>query len=249
MSNLAENLAKLKAGESLAPASEVKRKHTQKKTSRTNKVRKADANKVHKKSAAKTNSKVISKPEVINKLFAHALIRNKMNASAAYRELHPKCSDKTASVEGHKSLAKPSVIAELTPLLEKLFTDAGIETEYVFRRWLEIASGSAADYFTFDSGAPVLDMSAMTPAQYANIKKISIKPGRDGTAYAIEVYCADRAVDNIAKHLGLLVEKLPEEDVERIGDMLERAVKRIRQTKDLDGWRDIVLDAEFTEVR
>ncbi len=231
--SLKDNLAKLEAGaldhEVPAPKPVVK--------------------KATKKRSPKTNGKVISKPEVIHKLFAHALIKNRMNATAAYKVIKPDSTQQTAEVNGHKLLSNAKVIDELTPLLEELFVDAGIETEYVFRRWLEIASGSAADYFTFEDGVPQLDMSDMTPAQYANLKKITIKPGRNGIAYGIEVHDAHRAIDNIAKHLGLLVEKLDAEDTERIGDMLERAVKRIRDTKDLDGWKSIVLDAEYSEVK
>lgn len=202
-----------------------------------------------KRKRRRTNGKVISKPEVIHKLFAHAMIRNKMNATAAYRELHPGVTDGTAKVEGCKTLTNPNVIAELTPLLENLFIDAGIETEYVFRRWLEIASGSAADYFRFEDGVPVLDMSNMSPAQRSNLKKITITQTQHGTNYGIEVYDAQLAINTIGKHLGLLVEKLAEEDIERIGDLIERGVKRIRATKDLEGWRDVILDVEVTEVK
>lgn len=249
--SLAENLAKLEAGtlKTSADNFNVDGKVKAEPKNTLSEPLPPGAAKKSKKAAPASNGKVISKPEVIHKLFAHALIQNKMNATAAYKEVKPDSTQKTAEVNGHKLLSNAKVIAELTPLLEDLFIDAGIETEYVFRRWLEIASGSAADYFTFKGGLPVLDMSNMTPAQHANLKKITIKPGRNGTAYGIEVHDAHRAVDTIGKHLGLLVEKLDAEDTERIGDMLERAVKRIKATKDLDGWKSIVLDAEFSEVK
>ena len=197
----------------------------------------------------KGKSKVISKPEVIAELFAQALIRNKMNASAAYREMRPEATEKTAGVEGHKLLKNPRVIDILTPMLEGLFIDAGIETEYVFRRWLEIASGSAMDYYKIVDGEPVLDMSSMTPAQYGNLKSISITQTQHGTNYKIETYDAQKALETIGKHLGLLVEKLAEEDISRIGDIIEMGVKRIKATKDLDGWKSVVLDVEAIEVK
>lgn len=202
-----------------------------------------------KPAAKKSNGKsVISKPEVTAQLFAHALVRNSMNATAAYKEIKPDVTDKTAGTEGHKLLKLPETIQILTPLLENLFADAGVETEYVFRRWLEMASGSAADYFTFDKGRPTLDMSDMTPAQRANLKSITISEGKYGTNYKIETYSAQQAISEIAKHLGLLVDKLDPEDIDRIGDLLEKGIKRIKSSKDLDGWKEVILDAEFVEV-
>lgn len=202
-----------------------------------------------KKTNGKKPSTVISKPKVTAKLFAHALIRNSMNASAAYRELRPDVTAKTARTEGNKYLAKPDTIHVLTPLLESLFSKAGVETEYVFRRWLEFAQASAADYFNFDHGTPVLDMSDMSPMQRANLKSISINHTAHGTNYKIEVYDAQKAVDTIGKHLGLLIDKMDPEDVERIGDLIERGVNRIRESRDLDGWKDVILDAEYVEVK
>jgi len=215
-------------------------------------IKKPAAHKKAKKKAApkkKTNGKVISKPAFTDRQFAHKLIQNGLNAKAAYLALKPDVTARTAEVEGSKLLRKPELIQILTPLLEKLFTEAGIETTYVFRRWLEMAESTAADYFTFDTGRPVLDMSNMTEAQRKNIKEIKISENRYGTNYSIKVVDQQAAVDAIAKHLGLLVDRLAEEDVERVGDLIERGVKRIKQTKDLDGWRDINLDVEFTEVR
>ena len=172
--------------------------------------------------------------------FCQELIKNSMNATAAYKAVSPKVTDKTAAANGHRLLREAETLDILTPLLEGLFVDAGIEAEYVFRRWLEIASGSAADYYTFKDGVPTLDMSNMTPSQRANLKSISINHTQHGTNYKIEVYDAQRAIDTIGKHLGLLVDKLAEEDVERIGDLIEKGVNRIRASKDLDGWRSLM---------
>lgn len=209
------------------------------------------------KKPRKRRSKVISKKAVTDELFAHALIRNSMNATAAYRELHPKCSDKTASVEGHKNLAKPSVIAELTPLLEDLFIDAGIETEYVFRRWLEFASATPLDYFRVDDEGyfRMIPTDNLTPAMRTNLRelKVTTTKSNDGErlhqTVTLKVVDQQKAVDTIGKHLGLLIEKLAEEDIERIGDLIERGVKRIKATKDLDGWKQVILDVEATEVK
>ena len=182
--------------------------------------------------------------------FAQELIKNSMNATEAYMAVAPNASRKSAASAGYMLIRESETLDILTPLLEGLFIDAGIEAEYVFRRWLEIASGSAMDYFTIDeSGHPVLDMSAMTPAMHRNLKSLTISQTQHGTNYKIETYDAQKAIDTIGKHLGLLVDKLADEDVERIGDMIERGVKRIKSTKDLDGWKDVILDVEAVEVK
>jgi len=180
-------------------------------------------------------------------LFCKELIKNSMNASAAYKAVGPKVTAGTAKVEGHRLLTDPNVIKILTPMLEKLFIDAGIEADYVFKRWVEMSQASPLDYFeiTKDGKLGDLDLSNLTEAQRLNLKAIKVTPTKFGDRVTIEVYDAQKAVDMIAKHLGLLAEKLPKEDDRRIGDLIEQGVARIRATKDLDGWKDIIIDSEI----
>ena len=35
--------------------------------------------------------------------------------------------------------------------------------------------------------------------------------------------------------------------MEQIGDLIEKGVNRIKQSRDLDGWKDLIMDGEFTE--
>ena len=183
-------------------------------------------------------------------LFAKELIKNSMNATKAYQAVSPNVTAKTAATEGSRLLREPETIEILQPMLEQLFTNTGIDATYVFRRWVEMSQATPLDYFTInDDGQPVLDMSDLTPAQRANLKEIKITDTKFGQNITIKVYDAQKAVESIAKHLGLLVDRLPEKDVERIGDLIEAGVKRIRATKDLNAWQDIVLDVEFSEVQ
>jgi len=221
-----------------------------KKKARKRPAKKAPAKKrATKKKAVRKKSAKNTTQRVDRELFAIELIKNSMNATAAYKAVCPNVTDKTAATNGHRVLREAETIDHLRPMLEKLFIDAGIEAQYVFKRWLEIAEGSASDYFNFDSGRPVLDMSDLTPAQKRNLKSISINHTQHGTNYKIETYDAQRAIDTIGKHLGLLVEKMAEEDVERIGDIIERGVARIRSNKDLDAWKDVVIDTgDYREI-
>lgn len=267
--SLADNLKKVQSGK---PIKKAPKKNAQAKrggtagnqtrpTAKTKK--KAPVQKEVKKAPAKPETALTKPPEnktdFTDKQFCHALIQNSMNAKAAYHQLKPEVAISTATTEASKRLRKPNVIATLTPMLEELFANAGIETEYVFRRWLEMAQASPLDYFniTADGNLGDLDLSAITPAQRMNLRSIRrtksttiSEKGSETTTETIHVQVVDqqKAVDTIGKHLGLLVEKLADEDVERIGDMLEKGVSRIKKTRDLEGWRDVILDAEFTKV-
>ncbi len=42
---------------------------------------------------------------------------------------------------------------------------------------------------------------------------------------------------------------MAEENVQRIGDLIEQGVNRIKKTRDLDGWKDIVFDAELIDSK
>ena len=183
-------------------------------------------------------------------LFCKQLIKNSMNATAAYKAVSRKVTDGTAATEGYRLLREPETIEILQPMLKRLFADAGIEADYVFRRWLEMSQASPLDYFeiTKDGKLGSLKLDDLTPAQRLNLKEITVTPTPHGNRIAIKVYDAQKAVNMIARHLGLLVDRLPEKDVERIGDLLERGIKRIKQTKDLDGWKDMVLDVDYSEV-
>ncbi len=152
-------------------------------------------------------------------------------------------------------IARVQVI--LTPMLQKLFQKAGIEADYVFKRWLEMSQASPLDYFTVskDGGLGELDLGAITPAQRGNLRKIKVTTTKSNddellhTTTTIKVVDQQWAVKIIAKHLGLLVDRMAEEIVQQIGALIEQGVNRIKKIRDLDGWKDIVLDAEFIDSK
>ena len=259
MTSLAENLRAINAGERLNQRKPANLRLNGKATeieagqgSLKDNLAAVKAEKPAKKAPArkKVNVRAVAKHRIDRTRFCQELIKHGMNASAAYQAVSPHCNANTAKVEGHRLLTDPNVIKILQPMLDRLFTETGIEATYVFRRWVEMSQATPLDYFTINNdGHPVLDMSDLTPAQRANLKEIKITDTKFGRNITIKVYDAQRAVESIAKHLGLLLEKMADEDLERIGDIIERGVKRIKATKDLDGWRDIVLDVDVTEVR
>ena len=194
----------------------------------------------------KANGRAVAKHRIDRKRFCQELIKHGMNAAAAYKAVSPGVTNDTAKVNGSRLLTEANTVKILAPMLQRLFHKAGIDVDYVFRRWVEMSQATPLDYFTInDDGQPVMDMSALTPAQRANLKEIKITDTKFGQNITVKVWDAQKAVDMIGKHLGLLVEKLPEGDVERIGDLIEAGVRRIKQSRDLEGWRDIVIDGEI----
>lgn len=223
-------------------------------------VRKRAARKKTKKKPVRTKSANGATLRIDRGRFCKELIKNGMNASAAYRAVSPKATARTAGQQGFVLLKEPETIAILTPMLAKLFRDAGIEADYVFRRWLEMSQATPYDYFTVDDeGVTKLrPESELTPAQRLNVRKLKVTvnetQNKKGdrlyitTRTELETVDQQRAVSEIAKHLGLLVDKLADEDVERIGDMIEKGVARIKANKDLDAWKELIEEAEFTEA-
>ena len=263
MISLAENLKALKAGERLVqykPAKKIANgqaahfeagqgslKDNLAAVKAGNPVKKATPKK---KAPAVRKKRGQTSLRIDRELFAKELIKNSMNATKAYQAVSPKVTAKTAATEGFRLLREPETIEILQPMLEQLFTEAGIDAQWVFKRLVEMSQATPLDYFTINNaGQPVLDMSDLTPAQRANLKEIKITDTKFGQNITVKVCDAQKAIDSIGRHLGLFIDRLPEKDVERIGDMLERAVKRIKATKDLDAWKDIILDVEVAEVR
>ena len=203
------------------------------------------------------NGKAPTKSACNYKLFCTELICTGLNAKAAYLKVHPDVTPQTAEVNGHRMVRIARVQVILTPMLQKLFQKAGIEADYVFKRWLEMSQASPLDYFTVskDGGLGELDLGAITPAQRGNLRKIKVTTTKsnDGellhTTTTIKVVDQQWAVKIIAKHLGLLVDRMAEEIVQQIGALIEQGVNRIKKIRDLDGWKDIVLDAEFIDSK
>ena len=231
-----------------------------KNTSRKSKTA-VPAKKTKKKAPIRKKSTKGTTQRIDREAFATALIANSMNATAAYKAVSPKVTDESAAVLGHKLLRDVKVVDILTPKLQKLFIDAGIEAEYVFKRWVEMSQGSPLDYFDVEPNGQLgqLNLNGITDAQRINLKEIKVertmveKTDADGEVThaiigeKINIKVADqqKAISEIAKHLGLLMDRLADEDVDKIGDLIEQGVARIRASKDLDGWKSITFEGEL----
>ena len=232
MTTLKDNLAKVKAGKLTGKHQTSQRK------------------------PGKGNGRAVAGCKIDRKLFCRELIKAGMDATIAYKAVSPRVTHATARNNGSRMLAEAGTVKILQPMLARLFSKAGIDANYVFRRWAEMSEASPLDYFEVtDSGdLGSLRLNDLTPAQRCNLQSIKVTEYMsEGVVTSrttqVKVLNQQRAIEMIAKHLGLLVGRLAQEDVERIGDVIERGISRIKKSRDLDGWKDIVLDAEFTEVR
>lgn len=221
----------------------------------------------HKSAKERANGKAVKRVPTVRKkadeqdeLFAHAYVRHGCNGTKAYLEVFPNVKPESASVLGWKRLRKVNVQRILFPLLESLMEKNAVDTEWVLTRWLEQANGSPLDYFhiTSDGELGDLDLNGISDAERRNLKTIKVNrtfiAGREGADDKINenitITVADQqhAVDMFAKYMRMLTEKMPEEDRDRIGNLIEQGVKRIRACKDLDAWRDIDIGGQFNDA-
>lgn len=147
-------------------------------------------------------------------------------------------------------LSKPMVQGVLAPLLEALMEKGEVDAKWVLMRWYENSMASPLDYFTITDDGQLggLDLSAITDAQRTNLRSIEQVPTEYGTRIKVTVVDQQKATEMFAKYLKMLVPKLDEEDIDRIGDLLEEGVKRIRKQQDLGAWKDAAIEGKFTEV-
>lgn len=211
------------------------------------------------KARKRTNPKV---PQVNNgidpTLFAHRYVQYHCNATVAYLSIKPDVKENTAGTEGWKLLRTPEVQDVLWPLLEGVLEKESAQSEWVIRRWLEQAEASPLDYFsiTETGGLGGLDLTNISMAQRRNLKSIKYKRstrtddnGETVTEdWTVTVVDQQKAVELMAKMLGMLQTTIDPETEDRIGDLLERGVKRIQKKMDTEAWKDMAIEGQFSEV-
>jgi len=244
MSSLDDKIAALKAKQGIRDAPEPPAAGAPKKAKKAAPKTKANGKAVKKVSTKR------QKATENYELFSHAYIRHGCNATGAYTELHPDCTPESAATMGWRLLRNVEVQRILFPLLEALMEKNAVDTEFVLNRWLEQANGSALDYFHIeeDGRLGALDLTSITDAQRRNLKSIKISDTKYGQSISITVADQQKAVEMFAKYLQMLTEKAEPEDADRIGDLIEAGVKRIRANKDLNAWKDGAFDTKFSDA-
>ena len=232
MSDLDDKIAALKAkqglGEGTAPAPEAPKA----------KKRVAKKQRVHNNKAA-----------VNYERFAHVYVSSGCNATEAYRAVKPGCTDMTAAVEGSKLLRKPNTMSIVEPLLAALMDKHKVDTEFAIARLLDQANGSALDYFKEVGGElAFIGLDALTDVQRRNVKSVKISKNQWGQSVHLTVNDQQKAVELLGRYLQMFTKDIEPEDVERIGDLIEAGVKRIRANKSLQDWKLGAYEGTFSEV-
>lgn len=183
-------------------------------------------------------------------LFCSKYIELGCNGSAAYREIHPAASPNTAKVEAHRYLTNPNVQDVLQPMLQRLLKEVSVDRDWVVRRWREQADASALDYFiqTPDGQLELRDISELSDAMRRNLKSIQISKTENGESISVTVVDQQRAVGMFAKYIQMFKRMPDAGNCERIGDLIEQGVKRIRKCRDLDAWKTEAMDDEFNDL-
>lgn len=130
-------------------------------------------------------------------------------------------SKKTAAAIGYENLRKPHIRAEIEKRKKALQNKLEITQERVLQELAAIGFAKGTDYASVVSGVVlVTDTDQLTEQQKAAI--VSIKQTKDG----VEIKLADKykALELLAKHLGLLTEKVGYED-EIEDDPLTKSIK------------------------
>lgn len=130
-----------------------------------------------------------------------------LNATAAAKRAG--YSPKTASEQGARLLANVKVQEEIQKAIEKRQNRVEITQDRVLKELASIAFAKGTDYASIISGVVMMnDTEELTEEQKAAI--VSIKQTKEG----VEVKLADkmRALELLAKHLGLLQAQEKQED-------------------------------------
>ncbi|WP_300685447.1 terminase small subunit [Acutalibacter sp. 1XD8-36] len=142
-----------------------------------------------------------------------------LNATAAAKRAG--YSAKTACEQGARLLANVKVQAEIQKAMEKRQTRTEITQDRVLQELASIAFSKGTDYASVIAGCVVVnDTDELTEQQKAAI--VSIKQTKEG----VEIKLADKykALELLAKHLGLLTER-PEAEDRLEDDPLTKSIK------------------------
>jgi phage terminase small subunit len=114
------------------------------------------------------------------------------------------------------SKVKPHVYAALRAAQTKLAEKTGITVERVLTEYAKLGFSNMADYMRVGAdGDPVLDFSALSRDQAAALAEVTVEDFRDGRGEEardvrrVKFKLSDKkaALDSIAKHLGMFVDK------------------------------------------
>lgn len=132
------------------------------------------------------------------------------NATRAYKKVY-KCAYSTAGVEGCKSLKNPKIKAYITQLLEEREKRTNITTDKVLKELAKIGFANitdVAEVVTDSTGKKqnIIIHNTEDLAEQDLAAIAEIKEGKEGVS--VKMHDKLKALDSIARHLGMYNDKL-----------------------------------------
>lgn len=144
-------------------------------------------------------------------------------------------SDKTANEQSSQLLAKLHIQARVAELQAARGQRLEVTQDQVLREFAKLAFANMQDFITVQpDGTAYVDLSKLTREQAAALQEVVVDEYTDGRGKTarevkrIRIKLADKksALDSVAKHLGMFVERL---QVDLTAGALEQAIARGRK--------------------
>ena len=142
-----------------------------------------------------------------------------LNANEVYKALY-NCKD-SAAISGASRLNKnPEVQAYMAMRRAKLADNLGISQQRILDEYAKIAFSNAADFVDWDDGViRIRPADQLNRNQTAAVSEISQTVNQNGVNVKIKLYDKKGALDSLARHLQMFVDK-QEIEVTGIGDLM-----------------------------
>ena len=130
-------------------------------------------------------------------------------------------SQKTAGEIGYELLKKPEVQARIAELQAARAKRMEVTQDQVLREFAKVAFANLQDYIQVqEDGSAYVDLSTMTREQAAALQEITVDEYVDGRGdnarnvkrVRIKLASKQAALDSLAKHLGMFVERIGDPD-------------------------------------
>ena len=149
-------------------------------------------------------------------------------------------SAKTADVQGPRLLGNVGVAAAIKERQEKLADKAGVTAERIVQEYAKLGFANMLDYIKVHNGSPVVDMSEITRDQGAAIGEVTSEVYMERTGdednpvepvKRTKFKLADKkgALDSLARHLGMFVERHEVTATIAVEDHLRQANARAKE--------------------
>lgn len=133
----------------------------------------------------------------------------------------------TAGVIGYENLKKPYIQGALTRERARLASDLDITPEKVLAEYAKLGFANMANYTRISGGDPYIDLSNCSLTHFAAISEVTSEDyvegrgedARDVKKTKIKLHDKKGALDSIARHLGMFVDKSQVEMTSNVKEM------------------------------